>query len=458
MPQDIAGSFVIAVHDENGQKVIYLPYGDEYTFNVTATGYGTLSISKQDYSLNDGGFTDIINYYDIQIAESDVISGTVLPIADAMVLSLNGTDGLPISASETMNSSEIARFTVTVETEGDGIVVGGGMVRKGEYVQLTATPYQGGAFLGWYANDTLVNDGDDVYRFRVVEDVTIQAKFTTVPRNKGSSFTGNSNTTKSTDSITVVESNGGKITVDKTTPKSGDTVVITATPDDGYKLGSLTVTDSNGKELAYANNNDGTFTLVVGDGKITINAIFIKTLPCTDVIDSDWYYDAVKYAYENGLFNGTSATEFSPNTTMTRGMMVTVLHRLAGSPNSDASSFTDVASDTWYSDAINWAASVGIVNGIGNNLFAPTQEITREQMAVILYNYCIFKGIELLAIRENGSFADADAVSDWAAEAVQAMYQAGILNGKGNGIFDPKGTATRAEVAQMFMNFMEAIK
>jgi len=176
-----------------------------------------------------------------------------------------------------------------------------------------------------------------------------------------------------------------------------------------------------------------------------------------DVSSTDWFYDAVKYVYEQGIMQGTGNAIFAPNTKLNRAMLVQMLHNLENQPTSSSTAFEDVHSGAWYSDAIAWAAENSIVNGIGNNLFAPMAEITREQMAAMLYNYCTAMDIEFLVVRSSGSFTDAGSISDWAAKAVDAMYKAGILNGKGNNAFDPKGTATRAEVAQMFMNFMEAI-
>lgn len=188
-------------------------------------------------------------------------------------------------------------------------------------------------------------------------------------------------------------------------------------------------------------------------GRDTDASVWVN--PFSDVFQSDWFYAGVEYAVTNGLFSGTSATTFSPNTTMTRGMMVTVLWRMAGSPGTADAGFSDVSADAWYAAAVNWAAANGIVNGVGDNRFAPDDNITREQMAVILHNFAKTVDMELPQKRE-GDFADHADISPWAKEAVDAMYAAEVLNGKGGNNFDPKGNATRAEVATMFMNFLEA--
>ena len=180
--------------------------------------------------------------------------------------------------------------------------------------------------------------------------------------------------------------------------------------------------------------------------------------PFTDITGGLWYYEAVKYVYQHGIMQGTGNGQFEPNAHLNRAMLVQMLYNLSGKSSAGNAGFDDVTTSAWYSDAIAWAAGNQIVNGVGNNQFAPNAEITREQMAVMLYNYCVFAGIELPVVQENASFVDASTASSWASEAIQAMYQAGILSGKGNGAFDPKGTATRAEVAQMFTNFMISIQ
>ena len=175
--------------------------------------------------------------------------------------------------------------------------------------------------------------------------------------------------------------------------------------------------------------------------------------PFSDVRTDDWFYDAVKYAHQNGLVAGTSATTFSPQVTVTRGMMVTILWNHAGKPMTGSAVFTDVPDGLWYSDAVNWAAANGIVSGISSSLYAPVDEITREQMAVMLHNYAKFLNAELENNR-TGTFNDDAQISSWAKEAVSSMYAAEILNGKGNNNFDPQGKATRAEVVAMIRNFL----
>lgn len=181
-------------------------------------------------------------------------------------------------------------------------------------------------------------------------------------------------------------------------------------------------------------------------------------IPFKDVKTHHWYYDAVAYAYENNTMAGVSSTKFDPNAKLTRAMMVQILYNLDGAKTEATSAFTDVPAGKWFSSSIAWAAENKIVAGYGNGKFGPNDSITREQMAVILNNYCNFKGITLPVLRDEFNITDKNLISKWASEAIEAMYKASILNGKGAGKFDPKGTATRAEVASMMKQFMENTK
>lgn len=177
--------------------------------------------------------------------------------------------------------------------------------------------------------------------------------------------------------------------------------------------------------------------------------------PYFDVSSTAWYYNAVKYAVEKGLFSGVTDTQFGPNVSMTRGMLVTVLYKLEGRPAAGGNSFIDVSSNAYYSNAVAWAASKNIVSGIGDGMFAPGQAISREQMVVILYKYAQSKGMDTSASASLSNFADYDKVSPWAREAMQWAVGAGLISGKNGSILDPTGTATRAEVASILMNFLE---
>jgi len=176
--------------------------------------------------------------------------------------------------------------------------------------------------------------------------------------------------------------------------------------------------------------------------------------PFVDVVYTDWFFDSVRFAHQNNLFAGTSAETFSPGSPMTRAMMVTVLHRMAGTPTAGSAAFTDVSSGAWYANAVNWAAANGIVSGIGNGNFAPGRNITRQEMAAILNRYADHMGLTLPTIR-TGTFADEAEISAWARESVNALFEAGVISGVGDNRFNPQGNGTRAEVATMLRNFMD---
>lgn len=180
-------------------------------------------------------------------------------------------------------------------------------------------------------------------------------------------------------------------------------------------------------------------------------------LPFTDVNTTDWFYDAVQYTHDKGMMSGTSTTTFSPNDTTTRGMIVTVLHRMEGTPAATGTAFTDVPAGQWYSDAVSWASANGIVGGYGNGLFGPGDPITREQMATILNRYSTHKDYDTAQAVSIADFADAAQVSSYAVEPMGWAVGNSLISGTGNNTLDPKGNATRAQIATILMRFCENI-
>ena len=263
----------------------------------------------------------------------------------------------------------------------------------------------------------------------------------------------------------------GDVDVSPKNPEKGDTVVITPDPDAGYEVDEIIVTDKNGNPITVFDNGDGTYSFKQPSGKVNIEVTFkeiIKVCPgdktCpmygyTDLDMTAWYHDGVHFCIENKLMNGTSTTTFAPGATTSRAMIVTILWRLAGEPVVNyAMSFEDVAADTWYTEAIRWAASEGIVNGYSDTAFGPNDNITREQLATILYRYEQkngggFKGMWMFRM----DYVDLADVSDWAYEAMCWMNMNSIVNGKPGKVLDPKGNATRAEAATMLYRYCDVI-
>jgi hypothetical protein len=240
---------------------------------------------------------------------------------------------------------------------------------------------------------------------------------------------------------------------------SGNRVTIKAAYLQTLKTGEHTLT------IVMSGGLDPTFTIEVKDSEQDAPEVPAKTdpplnFPFADVDEGAWYYDDVHYAWENGLFEGTNAegTLFSPNMSVSRGMIVTVLYRLAGEPGIvGGAAFDDVDANAYYAKAMAWAKANGIVGGIGNNMFTPDAPVTRQDLTVILMNYAKHTGARLPVTREYESFLDDADSANYAKDAIEAFFRAGIINGKGGGLFDPTGTATRAELAAMLRRFIENV-
>lgn len=272
---------------------------------------------------------------------------------------------------------------------------------------------------------------------------------------------GGSISAPTTYAVNVNAATNGAVAADKKTAAKGTTVTVTASPSKGYVVDGVKVVDKDGKDVAVT-GKDGKYVFTMPASAVTVTGSFKAetpapvALPFTDVKSGNWFYDAVKYAYEQGLMTGTSATTFAPNGTMNRAMIVTVLYRLEKSPAvTGASKFTDVPAGQWYSDAVAWAAANKIVNGYDETTFGPMNAVTREQMAAILFRYEQYKGLENVTLEENlNRFPDQNKISAYAIPALQWAVGQKIINGNADGTLDPTGTATRAQVAQIFTNLL----
>lgn len=258
----------------------------------------------------------------------------------------------------------------------------------------------------------------------------------------------------------LAPSDHGKVTVAPEQPSPNNKVTITATPDKGYKIDTVTVTDSKGNKLKVEDNGNNTYSYVQPNGKVTITVTFkladgkLPWNPFADVTKDSWFYDAVKYVYENNLMNGAEERAFEPDTATTRGMIVTVLFRMEGSPAGfEKTVFSDVPADSYYANAIGWGFKNGIVKGYDESKYGPEDNITREQLASILYRYAEFKNYDLNKISSLENFTDGKVTSDFAKKAMSWAVGNDLLSGKGDGVLDPTGEATRAESAAILMRF-----
>lgn len=333
---------------------------------------------------------------------------------------------------------------------------------EGATVTVTATPAEG------YELDTITVNGTAITgnTFTMpAQDVTVAATFKAVEETV---YT----VTADVKSVTVTA--GSKKTVNVTVDPAGEIYAVSA------DTSIATVTVANGK-VTITGVKEGKTTVTVGvvDGigsaeiAVTVNAKSsgggsssnrpsnrpgtdepaTSTLPFTDVKVEDWFYDSVKKAFEKGLMKGTDETTFAPNASTTRAMVATVLFRMDGEKKTDvAGLFNDVEADSWYTDAVAWAAEKGIVLGYDETTFAPNDNVTREQLVVMLYRYA---AVTEKSEKDLSAFADAASVSEWATEAMTWAVEKGIILGKGNSTLDPQGVASRAEVCTMLVRFLE---
>ena len=338
--------------------------------------------------------------------------------------------------------------TVTFDSQG-GSQVPSQDITVGELVSQPDDPTRTGyRFLGWYTAAT----GGARWDFTqpVTGDQTLYAQWAYLPP-------ANPNY-----KITIGDTENGTVTVNPTAAKEGTTVTITPVPDAGYQVGTVSVTDRFGQAVAVDQQADGTYTFVMPDGQVTVEVTFLQgeapDLPFSDVTESDWFYDAVTYAYENGLMDGVGAGLFAPNSETTRAQLVTILYRLSGQPApSGDSGFSDVETGTWYTDAVAWAAQNGIVNGVSDTQFVPGDDITREQLAVILYRYATYQGYDVSQRADLSGFVDAGTISTYAQEALSWANAQGLVLGFEDDSLRPQGTATRAQIAAVLMRFCQTV-
>lgn len=287
-------------------------------------------------------------------------------------------------------------------------------------------------------------------------------EFTYTKPSSGSS--GGSSSGKTTYKVTTSAVNNGGVNASPSSAEKGAVITITLSPDKGYKLDKLTVTDGSGKTVSTVKKSDTVYTFTMPASAVKVGVSYVKATETpsktkfNDVSANDWFASAVDYVTGKGMMNGTADNTFSPKANTTRGMVVTVLYRLENQPSTSAASFTDVASGAYYANAVAWANANGIVSGYGSGKFGPNDKVTREQLAAILYRYAQYKKYDVSGAKSLDGYTDAQSVSSYAVPALQWANAAGIVTGKSGSKLDPKGNATRAEVAAMLMRFCENVK
>ena len=298
------------------------------------------------------------------------------------------------------------------------------------------------------------------------KDVAKDATETFSYTKPSSSSSGGSSSGKTTYKVTTSAVNNGGVNASPSSAEKGATITITLSPDKGYKLDKLTVTDGSGKTVSTVKKSDTVYTFPMPASAVKVGVSYVKATETpsetkfNDVSANDWFASAVDYVTGKGMMNGTADNTFSPKANTTRGMVVTVLYRLENQPSTSVASFTDVASGAYYANAVAWANANGIVSGYGSGKFGPNDKVTREQLAAILYRYAQYKKYDVSVGEDTNilSYDDAQSISSYAIPAIQWACGAGVVTGKSGSKLDPKGNATRAEVAAMLMRFCENVK
>ena len=278
--------------------------------------------------------------------------------------------------------------------------------------------------------------------------------------------------------ITIINPKNGEVSVSDDWAYEDDKITLTITPDKGYEVDKIEIVDDEGDKIdaKKVEDEDDKYTFRMANCDVTVTVTFKEEgtttedtdkeedkdeetteLNFTDVKESDWFYKGVAYVVDKGIMSGVSENQFDPSGKLTRAMLVQMLYNMESRPACDAeNAFIDVPVGQWYTDAVIWANDAKIVSGMGDGLFAPNMEITREQMVAMLYNYAKYKGYDVTASADLSKFADSASVSTWAQPAMQWAVAEGYISGMGDNQLAPQGTATRAEIASVIMRFMEA--
>lgn len=327
---------------------------------------------------------------------------------------------------------------------------GSGEYSEGETVTIKAGERSGYKFSGWTTDDS-VQFADSK---SAETTFTMPSKAVTVTANWTKSSGGNGGGGGNVRYTVSFETNGGNDIASKTVTRNS-VIKEPETPiKDGFDFEGWYTDKGLKTKYDFTEKVTKNFTLYA---KWTEKDNGEWKNPFTDVKENDWFYDSVKYAYENDLMKGISNTEFAPDSDVTRAMFVTVIYRMENEPQTGKCAFTDVESGSYYENAVAWTNENGIVSGISEDCFAPNEPITREQMAAIIYRYAAFKGYDITT-SSNTSYTDNDNISDYAKDAVIWAAEKYVMTGNTDGSFAPKANTTRAQTASVFMRMVKNLK
>lgn len=363
--------------------------------------------------------------------------------------------GKAIITATTEDGNNVATCTVTVATPVTAVTLDKTTlsIKRGNTEILTATVEPEDASnknVTWASDNEAVATVDENGLVTAVSAGTANITVTTVDGEKTATCVVTVRNPSSSgssrpryDVTTPSKPENGSVTVDPERARSGSRVTVTVTPDSGYKLGELVVTDKDGKKLELTDKGNGQYTFTMPSGKVEVAAEFVKEVevsPFADVATDAYYYDAVKWAVEKGVTNGVSETLFGPDQACTRAQIVTFLWRAAGSPEpKSGSSFADVAADAYYAKAVAWAVENGITKGTSETTFHPDETCTRAQGVTFLY-----RALGKLAAAQAG-FTDV-AADSYYADAVNWAAENGVTKGISETLFGPDGSCTRAQI------------
>ena len=424
---------------DGGTFIGYIATSDDYPYSPVVKG--------GDYSQPvDSEYLDATLTTELQKSSGAAPYSYYTDIDAALEHAQSGDKITDLSGPAETPDEPITVYTVTYV---NGTTTWSEKVLGNSQIQLASLSNQGNNyFRGWMdANNGFYSGGDVV---TVTGDMTFTAVWDYLPPV----------ITNPSYSVSVPVTANGTVTVSPAAAQQGQTVTVTAVPNEGYELSALTITDRFGNTVMTQANPNGTYSFVMPGSQVTVSAVFVEKAPdiwvnpFVDVAANDWFYPYVEYVCRNGLMEGTSAVTFDPSGTVTRGTVATILWRLAGSPVVNYQmTFPDVAEGEWYSEAVRWAASEGVITGYDNGNFGPNDPITREQLAVMLYRYAQKQGEGFTgAWAFPLDYADAEQVSAYAYEAMCWMTMNGVINGR-DGLLAPQGTAARAELAAMLTRF-----
>lgn len=349
-----------------------------------------------------------------------------------------------VTRAMTLTAKWVQTYTVAFETSG-GSAVDPVTVDTGSTVTKPADPTKSGyTFGGWYKDSTLQTPWDFA-NGTVTADTTLYAKWTANP--PAPSY----DDSDPTYAVSAPAAENGSVTVSPKNASAGSTVTITVKPDSGYVLETISATDRNGNDLKLTDRGNGKYTFTMPTSKVEIKVTFTEDNSVLnffyDVPNGAYYYDAVKWAVDNGITGGVGNSLFAPNQPCTRGQIVTFLWRAAGSPVVNyAMNMTDVAEDAYYGEAVRWALSEGITTGIGDITFGPDAACTRAQAVAFLFRYAVASGMDAVTLADLISgFADAASVPGYAVSAMNWALSQGIMQGSGGRLL-PNGTCTRGQL------------